>query len=127
MQKRLWYGITWPSCVLALGFGASLLSHWLPLGDNPWLIAKIGFVALLFLYHLSLGVILKKQRLGTSKVSSTKLRIWNEVSSIFLIAIVFLVVLKNLIGMIQAVIGLFVLMFVLMTAILIYRKIRLSR
>jgi putative membrane protein len=126
MQRRLWYGITWPSCILAILFGSSMLSNWLPLSDNPWLVTKLVFVLFLFLYHLSLGYIYKKQRSGLHSFSSTQLRVWNEVSSVFLIAIVFLVVLKNLLGMFQAIIGLFVVMITLMSAIMIYRKIRLK-
>ncbi len=124
MQRRLWYGITWPSCILAIAFGSSMLSHWLPLSENPWLMTKLGFVFFLFLYHLSLGHILKKQRAGLKSFTSTQLRIWNELSSVFLIAIVFLVVLKNLLGMFQAIAGLVTLMIVLMSAIMLYKKIR---
>lgn len=126
MQKRLWYGITWPSCVLTLLFGLSMIHNWFPLSDSPWLIVKLGFVLFLFLYHLSLGHIRKKQELGTSSYTSTQLRIWNEVSTIFLIAIVFLVVLKSILAMGQGLIGLVLLIAVLMSAIMIYRRKRLK-
>ncbi len=122
MQKRLWYGITWPSCILTLLFGFSMLHSWFPLTDNPWLIVKLGFVFFLFLYHLSLGHIRKTQEAGTSKYTSTQLRIWNEVSTIFLIAIVFLVVLKSVLAMGQGILGLFGVIFLLMAAIMLYKK-----
>ncbi len=122
MQRRLWYGITWPSCVLTILFGSSMLHNWLPLSESPWLIAKLCLVLVLFLYHLSLGHIRKKQASGVSPYTSTQLRIWNEVSTIFLIAIVFLVVLKSVLAMGQGLIGLIILIAVLMSAIMIYKR-----
>ena len=127
MQRRLWYGITWPSCVLTLLFGMSMLHSWFPLTDNPWLIVKLVFVLFLVLYHLSLGHIRKKQELGTSTYTSTQLRVWNEVSTIFLIAVVFLVVLKSILAMGQGIIGLVVLIALLMSAIMVYKKKREQR
>ncbi|MCR9203766.1 MAG: CopD family protein [Halobacteriovoraceae bacterium] len=124
MQKRLWYGITWPSCILTLIFGFSLLHHWFPLKDNPWLIVKLTFVGFLFLYHLSLGYIYKKHAEGLTPYSSFQLRIWNEVSTIFLVAVVFLVVLKNVLSMGYGLLGLIGFVFLLMGGILTYRKIR---
>lgn len=124
MQKRLWYGITWPSCILTIIFGTAMLHHWFPLKDNQWLIAKLGFVLFLFFYHLSLGRILKKFRSGELPYTSTQLRIWNEVSTLFLVAIVFLVVLKNLLSMTYALIGLVMLIIALMSAIMVYKRLR---
>lgn len=122
MQKRLWYGITWPSCILALLFGFSMLHSWFPLTDNPWLIVKLSFVFFLFLYHLSLGYIRKKQETGISPFTSNQLRMWNEISTVFLIAIVFLVVLKSVLAMGQGIVGLIIVMILLMTGITVYRK-----
>ena len=126
MEKRLWYGITWPSCILTLVFGSSLLHHWLPLSSNPWLISKLAMVVLLFLYHLLCGSILKKLKEGRSPYSSMQLRILNEVSTIFLVGIVFLVSLKNLMSMIYGIIGLIIFSIILMIAIKVYRNIRVK-
>lgn len=124
MQRRLWYGITWPSCIVTMLFGFSMIHHWFPLSDNPWLIVKLGFVTLLFLYHLSLGHIFKKHKKGEAPYTSFQLRIWNEVSTIFLVAVVFLVVLKNVLSMGYGLLGLIGFIFILMAGILTYRKIR---
>ena len=54
MEKRLWYGITWPSMVLALVFGlwlAEVNNLWF----SPWFQAKLVLVLLLLLYHLECG------------------------------------------------------------------------
>jgi protoporphyrinogen IX oxidase len=126
MQKRLWYGITWPSCILTIIFGLSLIHDFLPLSDEPWLIAKLFFVFLLFLYHLSCGHILKSFAAGNYKYTSMQLRIWNEVATIFLVSIVFLVKLKEIIGLWYGLGGLFSLMIILGLGIKIYRKKRLK-
>ena len=90
MEKRLWYGITWPSCILTIVFGGSLLNNWLPISDHPWLISKLVMVVLLFLYHLLCGNILKQLQKGKSPYTSMQLRILNEVSTIFLVGSVIL-------------------------------------
>src|SRR5258708_12816624 len=62
MMKRLWFGITWPSCVLTVIFGTWMM---ILFGSTPpclWL--KIGLVPLLLLYHFSLQVIYQQQMAG---------------------------------------------------------------
>jgi protoporphyrinogen IX oxidase len=122
MIRRLWYGITWPSCVLALGSGLSLLAYydvW-----PVWLIIKLSIVGLLFLYHLSLGAIYKNQLAGRFTHTSNQLRMWNEVATIFLIAVVVLVVVKQAISLLWGLTALALLILVLTLAIRIYRKAR---
>ena len=127
MEKRLWYGITWPSAILVFIFGGSLIKDFLPLSDHPWLMVKLGFVFFLYLYHLSLGKILRNIQKGLYKFSSTQLRVYNEVATIFLISIVFLVVCKSILDMGKGIIGLIIFTFILMSAIRIYKKIRSNK
>ena len=88
MIKRLWFGITWPSCVLTLIFGTWML---ILFGSFPtWLLIKVGFVFGLLLYHLSIHFIYKQQCDGIFKYTSKQLRMWNEVATVFLVAIVML-------------------------------------
>lgn len=123
MTKRLWYIITWPSAILTLILGSSLLYNYLP--NLPvWLWVKIGFVVGLFFYQLYCHKIFKDLQNDIIKFSSQQLRIWNEVSTIFLFCIVFLVVLKNTLNMFWGVIGVFGLMLLLMFAIKLYKKSR---
>lgn len=102
MERRLWYGITWPSAVLTLILGPVLMFGYygtitkLPL----WLIIKLGLVTLLFLYHLSCGKILKQLKNNQVNYTSKQLRIWNEVPTLFLFLIVFLAVFKIPFGMV---------------------------
>lgn len=122
MMKRLWFGITWPSAVLTLFFGPWVA---LMLGSMPvWLWIKLAFVAGLYFYFFFLHGIYKDLQAGVVKRSSTQLRVWNEVATIFLVAIVFLVVLKSLLSMMWALVGLAIFTAVLMIAIKIYKRIR---
>lgn len=122
MQKRLWYGITWPSAILTFIFGGWL---WYLFGSLPtWLLIKLCFVAGLFLYHLSLHSIFKQQARGFFKHSSQQLRAWNEVATLFLITIVMLAVVKQMLSVVWSVIGLIVFSIILLTAIKVYKKLR---
>ena len=125
MIRRLWLGITWPSAVLTLIFGIWI---WNALGFTPrWLVVKLIFVAGLYLYHFSLHIIYRQQMVGRFKYTSTQLRIWNEVATIFLIAIIMLVVVKQSISLLWGAIGLLLLIVVLMSAIRIYKYIRMKK
>ena len=133
MIKRLWFGITWPSAVLTLVFGpttwflisgGTVSSMWAYLVTQPWMMLKLTFVIALFAYHFSLHVIYKQQSGGVFKYSSGKLRIWNEVATIFLIAVVMLVVVKQGMSLVWGLCGLIAFIVLLMTAIRIYKKIR---
>lgn len=122
MIKRLWWGITWPSAVLTLIFGGWM---WYLLGSTPgWLLIKLLFVAGLFAYHMSLQYLFTQQTNGIFKYSSQKLRIWNELATIFLVAIVMLAVVKENMSWIRGLVGLILLAFILMLAIRLYRRAR---
>jgi len=56
------------------------------------------------------------------KYSSFKLRLWNEVATLFLVAIVFLIVLKSNTGFIWGMLGMVVLAVTLTYAVKIYKK-----
>ncbi len=122
MIKRLWFGITWPSCVLTLIFGTWML---ILFGSFPtWLLIKVSFVFGLLLYHLSIHFIYKQQCDGIFKYTSKQLRMWNEVATVFLVAIVMLASVKSSMGLLWGMAGLFVFVIVLMIAIGIYRRYR---
>jgi len=122
MIRRLWFGITWPSCILTLIFGTWLAVLY---GSLPvWLMVKIGFVIGLFLYHLSIHWIYKKQMRNVFDYTSMQLRQWNEVSTLFLFAIVFLVVLRHELGFVWALTILTVLFIVLKIGIAIHNYLR---
>lgn len=125
MMKRLWFGITWPSAVLTLIMG---LSTWYQLGVFPdWLKIKLLFVIGLYLYHGSLHIIARQQWKGNFKYSGQQLRVWNEVATIFLIAIVMLVVVKENMSVVWGLAGLILFIVVLMSAIKIYKLVRTKK
>ena len=122
MQKRLWYGITWPSAILTLIFGT-----WIGIiyGSLPtWLLVKLFFVLGLFVYQLSLQSIFNQQQKENFKWTSQRLRMWNEVATLFLIAIVMLAVVKDLLSLVWGVGVLAAVTFLLLLAIRIYKKYR---
>lgn len=122
MQKRLWYGITWPSAILTL-----ILGVWIGIlyGSLPvWLLVKLFFVLGLFIYHVSLHSIFKQQQKEIFRWSSYQLRIWNEVATLFLIAIVMLAVVKQLLSVAWGIFVLIAFSILLLMAIKVYKKYR---
>ena len=129
MMKRLWYGITWPSAILTLIFGPLILfmGGWNVLvfeEEGRWLLIKLIFVVFLYVYHYSLHLILKQQVDGIFKYTSQQLRLWNEVATVFLIAIVMLVVVKQSISFVWGLVGLVLFIALLLSAIKIYKTLR---
>lgn len=84
-----------------------------------WL--KLGFVVLLVLYHLISHRIYTQLQNDVFKYSSTQLRIWNEVATLLLFAIVFLIVYKSL-DFYKGIIGFILLAVLLMLGIKLYKK-----
>ena len=121
MKKRLLYGIMWPSAVITFLLGMRMLMIY-PLTD--WLKVKLCFVIGLYLYHFSLQAIFRQQANNIFRYSGQQLRGWNEVPTVLLFAIVFLVVLKNTVDFWWGLLGLLVLVVLLMVAIRIYKRVR---
>lgn len=122
MSRRLWLGITWPSAVLTLLFGTWML--WL-FGSVPaWLWVKLGFVAGLYAYHFSLHHIYRLHSWGSFPYTSQQLRLWNEVATVFLVAIVLLVVVKQELSALWGLLGLALFIGLLLLAINVYKRLR---
>lgn len=85
---------------------------------------KLTLVLLLYLYHLSLHYIFRQLNRDVVKFSSGQMRLWNEVATLFLIGIVFLIVLKNALSMVWGIAGLLVVTFLIVAAMRIYNKYR---
>ena len=125
MMKRLWRGITIPSAVLTAVFGPLTMYRFGYFSAMPsWLWVKLGFVVGLYIYFFFLHNIFKQQMQGIYKHSSMQLRIWNEVATIFLVVIVFLVSVKDSMSWIYGLAGLIVFVIALMSAIRVYKIIR---
>ncbi|MFA0963088.1 CopD family protein [Roseivirga sp. BDSF3-8] len=127
MSKRLWYGITWPSAILTLVFGLSIVyTKYLTYGITipAWLWVKFSLVFLLYAYHFACHYLFNRLMQDRPAMSAQKLRGWNEVATIFLISIVFLVKLQSSLSMLWGIIGLLVFTAVLMAAIKLYKRSR---
>lgn len=129
MMRRLWYGITWPSAILTLILGTWVMvnGQWqlqVFTDTGRWLLLKLIFVVLLFAYHYSLHRIFKQEMKGVFAYSSNQLRLWNEVATIFLFAIVMLVVVKQGMSLVYGVGGLIALVVLLFIAVRVYKRIR---
>ena len=124
MTKRLWFIITWPSALLATLFAVLLLfiiPEWL---QQDWMMLKLGFVFLLFLYHGKCHLIFKEFQQDKIKWTSNQMRLWNEVSTLILFAVIFLVIVRDALTWIFGVIGIFLLGGILMLGVKIYRRLR---
>lgn len=124
MEKKLWWIITTPAMILTLVFGI-----WLIIGNPaflkmPWMHLKLGFVVLLLVYHFVCQTILFELKKGIFKWKSNGLRIWNEVATLALVAIIFLVEMQGTMNWIKGTIGFFIVAIALMIGIKIYKKIR---
>jgi putative membrane protein len=124
MESKLWWIITTPSMYLVLVAGITMLCispAWLQMG---WMHIKLTFVIGLIAYHFICQNIMKQMSNGTYKWTSTQLRLWNELATLFLFAIVFLVVLKSSLNWIFGVVGIIAFSIVLMMAVKIYKRFR---
>ena len=95
MEKKLFYYIMTPAMILSWIFGL-LLIHEIgfdKLGQK-WMILKLIFVVLLTLYHLYLGKILGQFKLDSNKHSHKFYRYINEIPTLLLILIIFVVIFK---------------------------------
>ena len=95
MERKLYFYIMTPAMVLTWIFGLILISS---LGfevlTTTWIKLKFLLVVLLTLYHFYLSKILGDFKLDQNTKSSKFFRIINEVPTILLILIVFIVVFK---------------------------------
>lgn len=127
MERKLWYIISVPSMIFVLAAGITMLClapAWL---HQPWMQIKLCFVAGLLMYHFICQNKMRQMAKGIFTWTSTQLRIWNEVATIFLFAIVFLAVLKDAVNWIYGLVGLVVLAMILMSAVKIYKYYRMKK
>jgi putative membrane protein len=125
MEKKLWWIITTPAMVLTLIFGIWMLflnpTYYL---SAPWMHLKLAFVGMLLIYHFVCQKIMNDLKKGIFNWKSNGLRIWNEVATLALVAIVFLVVMKDSFNWIKGTIGFFAVAIGLMLGIKMYKRLR---
>ena len=97
MEFKLYNYIMMPAMILSWIFGLILIGS---IGfeqlHSTWLIIKLTLVIVLTIYHFFLGNCLDKFKNDENKYSSRFFRIFNEIPTILLLLIVFIVVFKPL-------------------------------
>ncbi len=95
MEKRLYFYIMRPAMILSWLFGIILIYiSGIDVFSQLWMHIKLGLVVLLTIYHEYLGICLKSLKLNTNTKTSKFFRIINEVPTIILIFIIFIVIFK---------------------------------
>ena len=95
MERKLYFYIMTPAMILSWLFGL-LLIHSIgfeQLGQT-WMILKLIFVTLLTVYHFYLGRILSQFKLDLNQHSHKYYRYINEIPTILLVLIIFVVIFK---------------------------------
>jgi protoporphyrinogen IX oxidase len=97
MEKKLYNYIMVPAMLLSWLFGILLVQN---LGFSVftelWMQIKITSVVILTYYHFTLGKYLKDFAIDNNKQSSRFYRIYNEIPTIILIVVIFIVIFKPL-------------------------------
>ena len=97
MERRLMFYIMTPAMILSWFFGIFLiLINGISITLNLWVQAKLSLVVLLTIYHLFLGYYLRKFALDENEKSAKFFRIINEIPTILLILIIFVIIYKPL-------------------------------
>ena len=126
MEKILFNAIMVPAMWLTLISGVTLVywAWWDSFALHGWLHLKLAFVAGLLVYHFVCGKLILELRQDKFRFTGFQLRLFNEIATIFLFAIVFLVVLKNSVDWIWGIVGLLTFGIVIMSAVRIVKSIR---
>ena len=95
MEKKLFFYIMTPAMILSWLFGLLLIHEigFEQLGQK-WMILKSIFVVILTMYHFYLGRVLEQFKLDINKHSHKYYRLINEIPTLLLILIIFVVVFK---------------------------------
>ncbi len=95
MERKLFWGITTPSAIATVAFGAWLLiGNWGYFMAWWWMHVKLALVALLLVYHGYCWWYMKKLREDSSQKTHVFFRVFNELPVFLLIGIVILIVVK---------------------------------
>tara|TARA_S200000501_G_C20772154_1_gene721071 strand:- start:62 stop:496 length:435 start_codon:yes stop_codon:yes gene_type:complete len=95
MEKKLFFYIMTPAMILSWLFGLLLIHEigFQQLGQT-WMLLKLLFVIILTIYHFFLGRLLSQFKLDINKNSHKFYRFINEIPTLLLILIVFVVIFK---------------------------------
>ena len=124
MERRLWWIISTPAMLMTVSTGIIMLIVKPELLANYYILIKLGFVGLLIVYHFLSQKIYFDLKYNRFFWGSGALRVWNEVATLLLIIIVFIIVLRDSLNWIYASLGFFAVALLLMLAIKMYNAVR---
>ncbi len=126
MAKLLFNAIMVPAMVLTWITGLSLIYtvYWESFSVLTWLHLKLGFVICITIYHFYCRYVILQFRKKNFIHSGPFLRLFNEIATILLVAVVFLVVGKNSLDWVYALIGFILFAILIMLAVKIVKKLR---
>jgi putative membrane protein len=126
MEKLLFNAIMIPAMFLTWITGLILiyLAWWDSFASHTWLHLKLSFVVGITIYHFVCRHFIRQFQQGNFIISGPQLRMFNEIATILLVAVVFLVVAKNTLDMIYGLVGFVIFAIVIMAAVKIVRKYR---
>lgn len=123
MLRRLWYIITWPAFILLFTFGIWMLIDRPATLKEGYMHIKLGFLVLLVIYHFINQRIYNRSKKNILKMSGFSLRLWNEVATLILVAVVFVVVIKTD-NWVYGLLGLLLFAFAISLGVFLYRRFR---
>ncbi|MCK4742342.1 MAG: protoporphyrinogen oxidase HemJ [Sulfuriflexus sp.] len=96
MERKLFYGIMTPGAILTLIFGFWMLSDyaWAAYANSGWLHAKLALIAVLVVYHIYCGKLVRDFRDDRNKHGHVYYRWFNELPVLILVAIIILASVK---------------------------------
>jgi protoporphyrinogen IX oxidase len=124
MEKKLWWIITTPAMALTIVFGTWMLILNPILLDQPWMQVKLTFIVILLIYHFITQKKMFEMAKNLFKWKSNHLRMWNELATLCLVAIVFLVEMQGRLSWWKATLVFFLVAIGLMMLIKLYKRLR---
>lgn len=126
MEKLLFNAIMIPAMFLTWITGLSMiyLTWWDSFGSHTWLHLKLTFVVGITIYHFVCRHFILQFKQENFIISGPQLRLFNEIATILLVAVVFLVVAKNTLDMVYGLLGFVIFAIVIMAAVKVVKKYR---
>ncbi len=128
MEWRVYKIILNPAMMITWTFGLAMIylygMEWFK--TNNWLHTKLLLLIILTAYHLYCKGLIKKLESGKSPLNPFQLRLFNEVPTLFLVAITFIAIYKNATNYLYLIIGLVIFSVLLVIGAKAYQKRRLK-
>lgn len=126
MEKLLFNAIMIPAMFLTWITGLTLiyLTWWNGFGQHTWLHLKLAFVVAITIYHFYCRHIILQFKNQKFIFSGPSLRLFNEIATILLVAVVFLVVNKNAIDWMYGLLGFALFAIFIMLAVKLVKKLK---